>query len=206
MSEEAVLFRFTATGERMHIVLPALDLIAEMRSRGVNATPVEGRTREEIAERLFAETVENVRLRGRLRELHEEILRIPETSEFTVEQARRVLANLHEIDSLHARLAVQMEPSLAVMRQMLMVGLDSFIERKTQKRPRLSRLHGSFATGESEETCCICLDGFVKDESIVTKLVCSHEFHMKCICAWEETNTACPVCREPLRTPTLMME
>jgi len=48
----------------------------------------------------------------------------------------------------------------------------------------------------SESECSICLSKFKKNE-IISKLICSHYYHKKCIDNWFNigTNKMCPLCR-----------
>lgn len=42
-------------------------------------------------------------------------------------------------------------------------------------------------------SCSICLNE-TKD-TIIRKLICSHDFHINCIEMWLSNNTSCPICR-----------
>jgi hypothetical protein len=47
-----------------------------------------------------------------------------------------------------------------------------------------------------EDPCCICLDGFVKNEGYRV-LTCKHVFHKKCIDKWFlDGSQECPMCRQ----------
>ncbi|XP_004298505.1 PREDICTED: E3 ubiquitin-protein ligase RING1-like [Fragaria vesca subsp. vesca] len=44
----------------------------------------------------------------------------------------------------------------------------------------------------SLSTCAICLDGF--DGKPITRLPCTHHFHVDCIVQWLEIDHVCPYC------------
>nr|XP_004297438.2 PREDICTED: E3 ubiquitin-protein ligase DZIP3-like [Fragaria vesca subsp. vesca] len=48
----------------------------------------------------------------------------------------------------------------------------------------------------SHSTCAICLDDF--EGKPITRLPCTHHFHVDCIVQWLEINHLCPFCRYPM--------
>jgi hypothetical protein len=52
-----------------------------------------------------------------------------------------------------------------------------------------------FALGHGSTECSICLTEFVEGEKL-SKLVCGHVFHPKCIMPWVEEHCSCPFCRQ----------
>lgn len=49
---------------------------------------------------------------------------------------------------------------------------------------------------DSEDSCCICLDNFKKDDMII-KLPCSHQYHASCIKKWfQDSSNKCCICKK----------
>ena len=47
-----------------------------------------------------------------------------------------------------------------------------------------------------EDSCCICLDTFKKDDKII-KLPCSHQYHASCIKKWfQDSSNKCCICKK----------
>jgi hypothetical protein len=49
--------------------------------------------------------------------------------------------------------------------------------------------------GESESSCSICRSAYILHEIIRKLNNCQHYFHQKCVDAWLNRNTTCPMCR-----------
>ena len=47
------------------------------------------------------------------------------------------------------------------------------------------------------KSCVICFEEY-KDESIISKLECTHIFHKICLSTWIEKNQSCPLCRDEI--------
>jgi len=41
--------------------------------------------------------------------------------------------------------------------------------------------------------CSICLNE--KNDNIIRRLICNHDFHINCIDLWLSCNKTCPICR-----------
>lgn len=54
-------------------------------------------------------------------------------------------------------------------------------------------------TSSPSTVCCICIERFVKDQTLV-ELPCKHLFHDQCIKDWLEHHHICPMCRADLKT------
>ncbi|KMZ59125.1 RING/U-box superfamily protein [Zostera marina] len=46
---------------------------------------------------------------------------------------------------------------------------------------------------EEEESCPICLEDYTDENPCITML-CSHKFHLGCLCEWIERSDDCPIC------------
>lgn len=53
-----------------------------------------------------------------------------------------------------------------------------------------------------KKSCSICLE---EDRECFEKLICGHEFHLKCINAWLKTINTCPLCRNIIRYTLLLL-
>ncbi|KAK9684602.1 hypothetical protein RND81_10G220100 [Saponaria officinalis] len=54
-----------------------------------------------------------------------------------------------------------------------------------------------------EGDCVVCLEGLMmkkKEDDVVVKLPCQHEFHEECIVTWLRNSHVCPLCRFELPT------
>ena len=51
---------------------------------------------------------------------------------------------------------------------------------------------------DKEVMCSVCHEG-LKQDNMVKRLVCNHEFHTKCINTWlKSSKLICPNCRAPV--------
>jgi len=74
--------------------------------------------------------------------------------------------------------------------------------RRSSPRNRMTRRQAlklpkrSFRQTDAEETCCICLEEYKRDD-VITELPCGHFFHHKCIKPWlQEQHRVCPICKQ----------
>jgi len=51
---------------------------------------------------------------------------------------------------------------------------------------------------QSATECTICLGEFVEGEKVRVLPRCRHGFHVKCIDAWLDSHSSCPICRQLL--------
>lgn len=51
----------------------------------------------------------------------------------------------------------------------------------------------------NQDPCCICYESYTAID-MVSELTCRHAFHTLCVQEWFRYNTACPLCRAPVRT------
>ncbi|XP_004297439.1 PREDICTED: E3 ubiquitin-protein ligase RNF115-like isoform 2 [Fragaria vesca subsp. vesca] len=58
--------------------------------------------------------------------------------------------------------------------------------------------------GSSHTSCSICLEDFEHQEPI-TRLPCTHHFHINCIVQWLEVDHLCPLCRYPMPIEELQL-
>lgn len=52
--------------------------------------------------------------------------------------------------------------------------------------------------GPDCNTCSICLENYVPQDTVRSIAKCEHSFHAKCIELWLRKNRTCPVCRTDL--------
>ncbi|ABI35753.1 hypothetical protein [Ectropis obliqua nucleopolyhedrovirus] len=48
------------------------------------------------------------------------------------------------------------------------------------------------------DTCCVCLNNFVQNQSVSTLYKCKHTFCRTCLDKWLENREYCPMCRTQL--------
>jgi hypothetical protein len=47
------------------------------------------------------------------------------------------------------------------------------------------------------KSCVICFEEY-KGDNIISKIICKHIFHTKCLNMWIEKNQSCPLCRQEI--------
>lgn len=54
-------------------------------------------------------------------------------------------------------------------------------------------------TPGDDETCSICFDDYVSEDTVATRLECGHIFHRSCLSDWLHEQPTCPLCRNVSR-------
>jgi hypothetical protein len=49
-------------------------------------------------------------------------------------------------------------------------------------------------------TCCVCFDDYVENDSLTKCKICTNHFHAECIKIWMKSKESCPLCRSHLGT------
>ena len=67
----------------------------------------------------------------------------------------------------------------------------------TQDLKRLKKT--KLCKANENNICTICLQNFIKDETLITLPQCQHLFHEDCIHKWLKGNLICPICRKNVK-------
>jgi hypothetical protein len=59
--------------------------------------------------------------------------------------------------------------------------------------------------GQNDTPCSICQDVINEGDEIRMLNNCLHIFHRNCIDTWYQRNVRCPVCRDDIRVPTIVL-
>ncbi|KAI8069664.1 hypothetical protein BC940DRAFT_297237 [Gongronella butleri] len=66
--------------------------------------------------------------------------------------------------------------------------------------PEKKSLHSLFVEN-CVQTCIICLEDFLHEQSVIRELECKHIYHADCIDSWLSRNQICPLCKTPCVLP-----
>lgn len=76
--------------------------------------------------------------------------------------------------------------------------LASFALTFLKKFSGQERLPAAAVAYENSEYCAICLNDICRGDSYRKLSECGHSFHCKCIDAWLQSHSTCPLCRAQL--------
>eukprot|EP00568_Trieres_chinensis_P004190 CAMPEP_0183298044 /NCGR_PEP_ID=MMETSP0160_2-20130417/5174_1 /TAXON_ID=2839 ORGANISM="Odontella Sinensis, Strain Grunow 1884" /NCGR_SAMPLE_ID=MMETSP0160_2 /ASSEMBLY_ACC=CAM_ASM_000250 /LENGTH=356 /DNA_ID=CAMNT_0025459987 /DNA_START=91 /DNA_END=1158 /DNA_ORIENTATION=+ len=123
------------------------------------------------------------------------------------EEIKEIYADLNiqpgDFDIVEAAMASRYEAEIARFRQVVAASKINTGKDEEKEGGNCKEKNKVEKSGWHSDSCCICLTN-LKIKSKVIKLVCGHQFHLKCESEWIRAKQSladrCPVCQKSLRT------